>query len=100
MTIHVNIGEAKTRLSELVAAAVRGEDVVLAKAGEPQVRLIPVSGIEASQQARERIATGRRAAIGMWRHKFQTMPQFDIRSMTMSDAEWEEHYRKKFGDPA
>lgn len=100
MTIHVNIGEAKTRLSELVAAAVRGEDVVLAKAGEPQVRLIPVSGIEASQRERERIATGRRAAIGMWRHKFRTMPQLDIRSMTMSDTEWEEHYRKKFGDPA
>ena len=27
MTIHVNIGEAKTRLSQLIAAALRGEDV-------------------------------------------------------------------------
>ncbi len=42
MTIHVNIGEAKTRLSELVAAAVRGEDVVLDRAGQPQVRLVKV----------------------------------------------------------
>jgi antitoxin (DNA-binding transcriptional repressor) of toxin-antitoxin stability system len=28
MTIHVNIGEAKTRLSELLAAAARGEEVI------------------------------------------------------------------------
>ena len=43
MTIHVNIGEAKTRLSELIAAARRGEDVVIAHAGKPAVKLVPVS---------------------------------------------------------
>ena len=42
MTMHFNIGEAKTRLSELVAAAMRGEDIVLDKAGNPQVMLVPV----------------------------------------------------------
>ena len=41
MTIHVNIGEAKTRLSELIAAALRGEEVVLNKAGRPVARLVP-----------------------------------------------------------
>ncbi len=41
MTIHVNIGEAKTRLSELIAAALRGEEVVLNKAGKPVARLVP-----------------------------------------------------------
>lgn len=43
MTIHVNIGQAKTRLSELIAAARRGEDVVIAHAGKPAVKLVPVA---------------------------------------------------------
>jgi prevent-host-death family protein len=34
--------EAKTRLSELVSAAVAGEDVVIARNGKPLVRLVPV----------------------------------------------------------
>jgi prevent-host-death family protein len=62
MTIHVNIGEAKTRLSQLVAAALRGEEVVLQKAGQPQVRLVPVE--DASRAEREAIATRRVASIG------------------------------------
>ena len=64
VTIHVNIGEAKTRLSELVAAAVRGEDVVLDKAGVPQVRLEAVTSI--SEKDRNRVAEKRRAAFGMF----------------------------------
>jgi prevent-host-death family protein len=40
MTIHVNIGEAKTRLSELVAASLRGEEVVLNRAGKPVARIV------------------------------------------------------------
>lgn len=66
---HVNIGEAKTRLSELVAAAVRGEDVVLDKAGSPQVRLVPV--IEAAATERERRAVKRRAAFGLFSADFE-----------------------------
>jgi prevent-host-death family protein len=38
----VNIHEAKTHLSELVEKAVNGEEVVIAKAGEPMVRLVSV----------------------------------------------------------
>lgn len=34
--------DAKTRLSELVAAAEAGEDVVLARNGEPAVRLVAI----------------------------------------------------------
>ena len=60
MTIHVNIGEAKTRLSELVAAAKRGEEVVIARAGEPEVRLVPVD----PDAARRALAEKRRAFIG------------------------------------
>ena len=38
----VNMHEAKTQLSKLVEAALAGEDVVIAKAGKPAVRLVPV----------------------------------------------------------
>ncbi len=34
--------EAKTRLSELVAAAERGEEVIIARNGRPAVRLMAV----------------------------------------------------------
>ena len=42
MTIHVNIAEAKAKLSSLVAASLRGEEVILGKAGTPKVRLVPL----------------------------------------------------------
>ncbi|MDJ0730834.1 MAG: type II toxin-antitoxin system prevent-host-death family antitoxin [Crocosphaera sp.] len=38
----VNIHEAKTHLSQLLSRAVLGEDIVIAKAGKPIVRLVPV----------------------------------------------------------
>lgn len=38
----VNMHEAKTKLSGLVQEAVAGEDVIIAKAGMPMVRLVPV----------------------------------------------------------
>jgi prevent-host-death family protein len=41
--MQVNMHEAKTRLSELVAAAERGEEVVIARADKPAVRLVPVA---------------------------------------------------------
>jgi prevent-host-death family protein len=34
-----NIGEAKTHLSDLIARAVAGEEIVIARAGRPVVRL-------------------------------------------------------------
>lgn len=37
---HVNIHEAKTQLSRLVAAAEAGEEVVIARAGRPVVKLV------------------------------------------------------------
>lgn len=41
-TITVNIHEAKTHLSRLVAQAVKGQEVVIAKAGKPMVRVVAV----------------------------------------------------------
>lgn len=42
MTRIVNMHEAKTDLSRLVAQALAGEDVIIARAGTPAVRLTPV----------------------------------------------------------
>lgn len=41
MTI-VTVHDAKTRLSRLIANALAGEDVVIARRDEPVVRLVPV----------------------------------------------------------
>ena len=38
----VNLYEAKTRLSELVDRAAAGEEIVIAKAGSPKARLVPL----------------------------------------------------------
>ncbi len=38
----VNILDARNRLSQLIAAAIDGEDVVIAKRGHPVVRLVPI----------------------------------------------------------
>lgn len=40
----VNMHEAKTHLSRLVAAAAAGEVFVIARAGKPLVKVIPVDG--------------------------------------------------------
>ncbi len=38
----VNMHDAKSRLSKLIAAAEAGDDVVIARKGIPAVRLVPV----------------------------------------------------------
>lgn len=43
MTKQVSLTEAKASLSQLLDAAVAGQDVVIAKAGGPAVRLVPVA---------------------------------------------------------
>jgi prevent-host-death family protein len=42
MAITVNIGEAKTRLSELIALVEAGEEVVIARGNAPVARLAPL----------------------------------------------------------
>jgi prevent-host-death family protein len=43
LAMQVNMHEAKTRLSELVAAAESGEEVLIARNGRPAVRLVTVA---------------------------------------------------------
>ncbi len=42
MAITVNVHEAKTQLSRLLVKAQEGEEIIIAKAGKPQARLVPI----------------------------------------------------------
>lgn len=39
----VNIHEAKTQFSKLVELAINGEETIIAKAGKPVARLVPIA---------------------------------------------------------
>ena len=64
MQITVNVHEAKAQLSALIARAEAGEEVVIARANKPVVRLVPV----APQKVQRRVGEAR----GLVR-----MPDFD-----------------------
>ena len=63
--IRVNVYEAKTHLSQLLDRVARGEEIVIARAGRPVARLVPVTG-----RSERRIPGG-------WRDKVQMAPDFD-----------------------
>lgn len=48
----INIHEAKTHLSRLVDQAANGEPFVIAKAGKPLVKVVPLGTPEAGQRKR------------------------------------------------
>ena len=43
-TAIINLYEAKTSLSRLVERAAAGEEIIIAKAGKPKARLVPLPG--------------------------------------------------------
>jgi prevent-host-death family protein len=94
MSVHVNIAQAKARLSELVAAAVRGEDVVLDRAGKPQVRLVAVTEASVSEIARR--AEKRKLAVGMYAHLVGDR-SIDVCRIKLTEAEQGAEYDRKFG---
>jgi prevent-host-death family protein len=55
-----NIHDAKSNLSKLIAAAERGEEVVIARAGKPVVKIVPCGPKMASE-------TPRRQLFGAWK---------------------------------
>jgi prevent-host-death family protein len=61
----VNLHAAKTSLSRLVDEAVGGQDVVIAKAGKPMVRLVPV------------VRESRRTGFGADRGRLRVRKDFD-----------------------
>ena len=50
MGITVNIHEAKTHLSRLVDQAAKGQEFIIAKAGKPMVRVVPIEAAPAKRQ--------------------------------------------------
>ncbi len=46
MATLINVHEAKTHLSRILDRVHRGEEIVLAKAGKPYVRLVPVRDVK------------------------------------------------------
>jgi prevent-host-death family protein len=63
----VNMHEAKTRLSQLVARAAKGEAFIIAKAGKPVARVTAYDSPEKSQQKR----------IGFMAGEFRVPGDFD-----------------------
>jgi prevent-host-death family protein len=54
----VNIHHAKTHLSRLVERAAKGESFVIAKAGKPMVKVVPLNAPEAAQVKRVGFLSG------------------------------------------
>jgi prevent-host-death family protein len=82
MTIHVNIGEAKAKLSKLIAASLRGEEVVIDHAGTPKVRLTPVAEAKQADKVARRM---RIAAI------LAEMDKLPVRPDAFDPLEWDEN---------
>jgi prevent-host-death family protein len=54
----VNIHAAKTHLSRLVDAAAAGEEIVIARAGKPVARLVPLQDAQARPRRRLGLLAG------------------------------------------
>jgi prevent-host-death family protein len=63
----VDIHEAKTHLSRLVEEAAKGEPFIIAKAGKPMVKLVPVEAAESA----------RRPPIGFLKGEINVPDDFD-----------------------
>ena len=50
MTLQINVAEAKAKLSELLDRAVAGEEIVIARAGKPLARLVPIEAKQPRQK--------------------------------------------------
>lgn len=62
---HVNIHEAKTHLSRLIAQVEGGEEIVIGRAGHPVAKLVAFHDKENDRQ------------LGAWRGRVWMAPDFD-----------------------
>jgi prevent-host-death family protein len=60
----VNMHEAKTSLSKLVEEAESGEEIIIARAGKPVVRLVPIQ-------------PDKKRRLGQWKGKVKMSADFD-----------------------
>lgn len=63
----INMHEAKTHLSRLIDQAAKGEPFVIAKAGKPMVKVVPLDGSEAASGSR----------LGFLEGQFEVPDDFD-----------------------
>lgn len=68
----INIHEAKTHLSRLLEQVAGGEEIVIAKAGKPVARLVPLEAIPKKRQ------------LGLLKGKLNVLDDFDA---PLTDAE-------------
>lgn len=78
----VNIHEAKTHLSRLVDQAANGEPFVIAKAGKPLVKVVPLNAPEAGQVKRLGFLAGQIAVP----EDFDQMGKREIEQLFGDDA--------------
>jgi len=55
----VNIHAAKTHLSRLIDAAANGEEILIARAGKPVARLVPLQGAQVRPRRRLGLLAGK-----------------------------------------
>jgi prevent-host-death family protein len=60
-----NIHEAKSQLSRLIERALSGEEVIIARAGQPMVRLVPIRADESPRVG------------GQWKGRVRIAEDFD-----------------------
>jgi prevent-host-death family protein len=72
----INMHEAKTHLSSLVEEALAGREIILARAGKPVVRLVPVRD-------------AKRRKLGQWKNKVHMSEDFDAPLSADMLAAWE-----------
>ncbi len=70
----MNIHEAKTHLSRLVERVEAGEEILIARAGRPVARLVPLRSRMAPRQP------------GVWRGRVRVSPDFDQTDEELLDA--------------
>jgi prevent-host-death family protein len=84
MATQVNIHEAKTHFSKLVTRVMAGEEVLIAKAGKPVAKLVPIRPEKKAKRP-----------FGLGKGKIWIADDFDV----MSEAELAEFYDGHPGDP-
>ena len=78
----INIHEAKTHLSRLIEQVAQGESFVIAKAGKPIAKIVPLDAPSADQQRRIGFLAGQIAVPD----DFDRMGQTEIEHMFYGEA--------------
>ena len=68
--------EAKTTLSQLVEQAERGEEILIARAGQPVAKIVG-------------LRVGARRALGQWRGRVQMAADFDAPLPAIEQDAWD-----------